>query len=388
MLFKINLNATYKAYMILRPIITLLMFCCLTAHAANNNIELQNNHPDRYVVVKGDTLWGISAKFLKDPWQWPHIWKMNKAEISNPHLIYPGDVIVLTMVNGKPQLTLLKETITLSPDVRIEPLDKEAIPSISPQTIGPFLNRPLVIEKNDLNNAPVIIAGSDNRVVLSHGNKIYIDQVNQDANLHWHIYRPGNPIIDPDSKVTLGTEANYLGDAKVLKLGAPATAEITRAKEEIFVGDRLVLAKDDIQTNLSPHGPDSKITGKIISIYGGIAETGSNSVVVINLGKKEGIEEGHVLSINHVGRYVSRNPKDKSSDEKVKQREMSSTDNKVATLKSDNKNNPANDPKLIKLPNERVGLLMVFRVFERVSYALIMQASESITNADLVQTPE
>jgi hypothetical protein len=374
--------------MILRPIITLLMFCCLTAHGANNNIELQNNHPDRYVVVKGDTLWGISAKFLKDPWQWPHIWKMNKAEISNPHLIYPGDVIVLTMVNGKPQLTLLKETITLSPDVRIEPLDKEAIPSISPQTIGPFLNRPLVIEKNDLNDAPVIIAGSDNRVVLSHGNKIYIDQVNQEANLHWHIYRPGNPIIDPDSKATLGTEANYLGDAKVLKLGAPATAEIIRAKEEIFVGDRLVLAKDDIQTNLTPHAPDSKITGKIISIYGGIAETGSNSVVAINLGKKEGIEEGHVLSINHVGRYVSRNPKDKSSDEKVKQREMSSTDNKVATLKSDNKNNPANDPKLIKLPNERVGLLMVFRVFERVSYALIMQASESITNADLVQTPE
>jgi hypothetical protein len=267
-------------------------------------------------------------------------------------------------------------------------LDKEAIPSISPQTIGPFLNRPLVIEKNDLNDAPVIIAGSDNRVVLSHGNKIYIDQVNQEANLHWHIYRPGNPIIDPDSKAILGTEANYLGDAKVLKLGAPATAEIIRAKEEIFVGDRLVLAKDDIQTNLTPHAPDSKITGKIISIYGGIAETGSNSVVAINLGKKEGIEEGHVLSINHVGRYVSRNPKDKSSDEKVKQREMSSTDNKVATLKSDNKNNPANDPKLIKLPNERVGLLMVFRVFERVSYALIMQASESITNADLVQTPE
>jgi hypothetical protein len=374
--------------MILRSIITLLMFCSLTVHAANNNIKLQNNHPDRYVVVKGDTLWGISAKFLKDPWQWPHVWKMNKSEISNPHLIYPGDVIVLTMVNGKPELTLLKETITLSPDVRVEPLDKEAIPSISPQTIGPFLNRPLVIEKNGLNDAPVIIAGSDSRVVLSHGNKIYIDQVNQDASLQWHIYRLGNPIIDPDNKANLGTEATYLGDAKLLKFGAPATAEITRAKEEIFIGDKLIQARDDIQTNLIPHAPDSKITGKIISIYGGIAETGSNSVVAINRGKSDGLEEGHVLSINHVGRYVNRNPNDKSSAEKSVQRELSSIDNKIATVKSDNKNNPANDQKLIKLPNERVGLLMVFRTFERVSYALVMQASEPITNADIVETPE
>ncbi len=374
--------------MILRLIITLLLFCCLTAHAANSNIELQNNHPDRYVVIKGDTLWGISAKFLKDPWQWPHVWKMNKAEISNPHLIYPGDVIVLTMFDGKPQLTLLKETITLSPDVRIEPLDKEAIPSISPQTIGPFLNKPLVIEKNGFNDAPVIIAGSDSRVILSHGNKIYIDQINQDANLHWYIYRLSNPIIDPDSKATLGTEATYLGDAKLLKLGAPATAEITRAKEEIFIGDKLIEAKDDIQANLIPHAPDNKITGKIISIYGGLAETGSNSVVAINRGKSDGLEEGHVLSINHTGRYVSRNPKDRSSEEKFKLRESSSADNKATAVKLDGKNNPANDPKLIKLPNERVGLLMVFRTFERVSYALVMQASEPITRSDLVETPE
>ena len=117
--------------MILRPIITLLMFCCLTAQAGNKNIELQNSHPDRYVVVKGDTLWGISAKFLKDPWQWPHVWEMNKDEIKNPHWIYPGDVVVLDLSNGKPQLRLLRETIDLSPDIRVEPLDKEAIPAIS-----------------------------------------------------------------------------------------------------------------------------------------------------------------------------------------------------------------------------------------------------------------
>ena len=380
--------------MIRRPIITLLMFCCLSAHAANNNIALQNNYPDRYVVVKGDTLWGISAKFLKDPWQWPHVWKMNQADIINPHLIFPGDIIVLNIVNGKPEFSLLKEMITaspdvtLSPDVRIEPLDKEAIPSISPQSIGPFLNKPLVIEKSSLNDAPTIIAGSDNRVVLSHGNKIYLDHINQNDNLHWHIYRRGNPISDPDTKAILGTEAIYLGDAKILKYGAPSTAEITRAKEEIFVGDKLVLANDDLQTNLTPHAPDSNISGKIISIYGGLAETGSNSVVAINRGKNDGVEEGHVLSINHIGRYVSRNAKEKYLDDKFSFKELPSPDKKTVPDKSDSKNNPANNPKLIKLPNERVGLLMVFRTFERVSYALVMQASEPISNADLVETPE
>ena len=374
--------------MILRPIITLLMFCCLTAQAGNKNIELQNSHPDRYVVVKGDTLWGISAKFLKDPWQWPRVWEMNKEDIKNPRWIYPGDVVVLDLSNGKPQLRLLRETIDLSPDIRFEPLDKEAIPAISPQIIGPFLNKPLVIETKDLDDAPTIIAGSDNRVALSHGNKVYIDQINEDQGLHWFIYRAGNPIIDHDTKVVLGTEANYLGDLKVIKYGAPATAEITRAKEEIFINDKLVEAKDELETNLIPHAPETPITGKILSIYGGLAETGSNSIVTINLGKHDGIEAGYVFSINHIGRYVSRNPKDKKSEEKFKLKELISPDKKPVAEKSDQINNPANNQKLIKLPNERVGLFMVFRTFDRVSYALVMQASEPITNADLVETPE
>lgn len=173
-----------------------------------------------------------------------------------------------------------------------------------------------------------------------------------------------------------------------MKYGAPSTAEITRAKEEIFVGDKLVLANDDLQTNLTPHAPDSNISGKIISIYGGLAETGSNSVVAINRGKNDGVEEGHVLSINHIGRYVSRNAKEKYLDDKFSFKELPSPDKKTVPDKSDSKNNPANNPKLIKLPNERVGLLMVFRTFERVSYALVMQASEPISNADLVETPE
>lgn len=355
------------------------MFCCLTTHAANNNIKLQNNHPDRYVVTKGDTLWGISAKFLKDPWQWPHVWEINKTNIKDPHWIYPGDVIVLDMVNGQPQLRLLRETVTLSPDVRIESLDKEAIPTIAPQIIAPFLNKPLVIEGKGLDDAPTIIAGYDSRVTLSHGNKIYIDQINEAQGLHWYVYRAGKPIIDPDTKTTLGTEARYLGDVKVLKYGAPASAEITKAKEEIFTNDKLIEAQEDVQTNLTPHAPDMQISGKILSIDGGLAETGNNSIVSINLGKKNGIEEGHVLSINRVGRYVSRNPANKKPEEKFTLKEP---------VSPDQKNNLANTSKFIKLPNERVGLLMVFRTFERVSYALIMQASEPITHADLVETPE
>ena len=353
--------------MILRPIITLLMFCCLSAHATNNNIELQNNHPERYAVVKGDTLWGISAKFLKDPWQWPKVWKMNKAEISNPHLIYPGDLIILDTSSGTPQLRLLKESTNLSPDVRVEPLNKEAIPSIAPQVIAPFLNRPLVIENNGLDDAPTIIASNEERVVLSHGSKIYIDQVDKEHSLHWHIYRAGKAIVDPDTKAILGTEAHYLGDAKILKFGAPASAEITRAKEEIFTTDKLIEAQDEIQPSLIPRAPETKVSGKVLSIYGGLEEAGSNSIVAINLGKSDGIEEGHVLSINHIGRYVNRNPKDK----------------KITSEKIEEKNT-----KLVKLPNERTGLVMIFRTFERVSYGLIMQASEPISKADLVETPE
>ena len=455
--------------MMLRPtIITLLMFCCLTAHATDNDIALQDNHPDRYVVVKGDTLWGIATKFLKDPWQiWkinkaeiknPHelhpgdvimfdasdkkpetqapasapstapnapteakaaetpnnpntnnattnkqtdryvvtqgdtlmsiaskflkdpweVWKINQKEIINPHQIYPGDVIVLDLNNGKPQLRVLPQTVKsspeatapaegtasseviLSPEVRIEALEREAIPTISPQVIAPFLNKPLLIEVHQLDNAPTIIAGGENRVLFSHGDKVYIDQIKKTQGLQWYIYRVGNRLIDPDSKQTLGLEARYLGDAKIIKYGEPATAEVTRAKEEIFSDDKLIEAREEVQTNLVPHTPENKVTGKILSIDGGLTETGSNRVVTINLGKKDGLEEGHVLSIQHIGRYLKRKPK----------------------------NNSANNANLIKLPNERVGLLMVFRTFEHVAYALVMQASEPISKEDLVETPE
>jgi len=382
-----------------RNIITLLTFCCLSFHLNAQEIELKKNHPERHVVVKGDTLWGISSKFLKDPWLWPKVWKLNRSQIKNPHLIYPGDVVFLDYSSGKPELRLLRETITLQPGVVEEPLDKVAISTIPLNVIAPFLSQPLVIEKNQLANSPRIIAGQDNRVVLSPGTKIYINKIEEEDGLDWFVYRPGQTLVDPDSKETLGVEAVYLGDARITKYGEPASATISKAKEEIFIKDRLVPAGDDAITNFVPHAPETDIRGRIIKIYGGLAEAGPESIVAISRGSNDGLEIGHVLAINRYGRVIkdpepSKETKDKS-DAKTKLKELDLEVSKDANGKpivNSEKNATKNgglalEPGMIKLPDERVGLMMVFRVFDRISYGIIMQASESINTKDAVQTP-
>lgn len=380
-------------------IITPLLFCWLTTCAlAADDVQLQPDHPDRYVVIEGDTLWGIASKFLKDPWKWPEVWNMNRAQIKNPHLIYPGDVVVLDTSSGNPQLTLLRETVTLQPDVIVEPLEKEAVPTISPNIIEPFLSRPLIIEKNALEEAPTIIAGPDNRVALSAGTRIYIDKIEEGAGQVWHIYRPNKALIDPETREMLGIEALYLGEARVTRFGEPATATITRAKEEIFVQDKLVIAPDTIQTSFIPHAPDSEIEGRIMSIYGGVAEAGAKTIVSINKGALDGLEQGHVLSINRAGEWVSKDPKNKRTEEKFPMEEFKFKDIDPLSAESaevgvdrrrkyDPEVDPAKNPNLVKLPDERIGLLMIFRTFDRVSYGLIMQASEPVNTLDIVKTP-
>lgn len=379
-------------------IITPLLLCCLASSAAADDVQLQPDHPERYVVVKGDTLWGISSKFLKDPWKWPEVWNMNREQIKNPHLIYPGDVVVLDTSNGEPQLSLLRETVTLQPGVVIEPLEKEAVPAISPNVIEPFLSRPLIIEKNALESAPTIIAGPDDRVALSAGTRIYIDKIKEEDGLRWHIYRPNKALVDPETKEFLGIEALYLGDAKVSKYGEPATAMVTRAKEEIFVQDKLVAAVDTLQTSFIPHAPAIDIAGRVMTIYGGVAEAGAKTIVSINKGTLDGLEQGHVLSINRAGEWVSRDPKNKRTEEKFPMEEFKFKDvdpleAKPAEVeegkrkKVDPDDDPANNPNLVKLPDERIGLLMIFRTFDRVSYGLIMQASEPVNVLDIVKTP-
>ncbi len=399
-----------------RHIITLLMFCCLSltvlivnpATAKGNDVLLQESYPDRHVVVKGDTLWGISAKFLKDPWQWPKVWKLNRDQIKNPHLIYPGDVVVLDMSSSSPQLRLLRETVTLQPGAVEEPLEKTAISTIPLNIIAPFLSQPLIVTKDQLANSPRIIAGQDNRVVLSPGTRVYINEVKEGDGIDWFVYRPSKELIDPDSKEVLGTEAIYLGDAKITKYGKPASADIVRAKEEIFTKDRLVPTGDIVETSFVPHAPDTEIAGRILNIYGGVAEAGPSSIVSISRGTKDGLEVGHVLAISRYGRVIKDPEYDKNADktkgipssanktaDKPKLKELNfdvkrDADGKAIVnfeKKSEQAQKLTPEPGMIKLPDERIGLLMIFRVFDRVSYGLIMQASLPVNKLDSVKTP-
>jgi hypothetical protein len=388
-----------RGHHMFRHIITLLLLCCLSFNIQAQVIELKSNHPDRHVVVKGDTLWGISGRFLKDPWQWPKVWRLNRDQIKNPHLIYPGDVVVLDTSGTSPQLRLVRETVVLQPGAVIEPLERAAVPAIPLNVIAPFLSQPLIIEKDQLDDSPRIIAGQDNRVVLSPGTRIYLNEVQEGDGLNWYVYRPAGNMIDPDTKEVLGVEALYLGDARITKYGEPASGEIVRAKEEIFTRDRLVPTGDEVETSFVPHAPEKDINGRIINIYGGVAEAGPESIVSISRGLADGIEVGHVLAINRYGRII-KDPEPLEEDKAKKKSKLNKADSAsskeveegIPGGESVKKFTPSGEelilePGQIKLPDERIGLLMIFRVFERVSYGLIMQASEPINKLDSVQTP-
>lgn len=377
-----------------RHIITLLICCCISLSLNAQTITVKNNHPERYTVKQGDTLWDISAKFLRDPWQWPAIWNLNKSEIKNPHLIYPGDVIVFDTVDGKPTLRLLRETVlghgsigshtttstpgntvNLEPSVEIEPLNKVAISTIRLSSIMPFLNQPLIIEKDQLNSAPRIIAGQDDRVILSPATRIYVRGIPDSADLDWHIYRQGELLVDPETKTHLGYEAIYLGDAKLTQYGDPATAKITKAKEEIFAKDRLIAINNNVQTNFMPHAPEHAIQGRIINIYSGVSEAGQGSIVSINRGTENGVEVGHVLAIKHLGRMI--NDGSIEADMSFSLKNIFSSDKKTQKRATN----------MVKLPDERAGLMMIFRTFKNVSYGLIMQTEQSVNQFDAVANP-
>ena len=334
----------------------------LMAQQRADVIKLQDNVPDRYVVVPGDTLWGIAGKFLKEPWRWPEIWKLNRDQIKNPHWIYPGDVIVLDRSGPQPELRM-GDTVRLSPRVRAEDTSKQAIASIPPRVIEPFLSRPLVIEPDGLDRAPRIIAAQADRVYLGPGDVAYVSGI-KDAKVDslWQIYRPGNPLIDPDTHTTLGYEAVFLGDSRVINSGDPATIQIFTAHQEIGKSDRLVAGGPITLNNYAPHAPASSIHGRIIASSGGLLETGPQYVVTLNKGRSDGLEPGHVLALLRLGRTnVERTPSPKWFGADI-----------VETT---------------KLPDERYGLVFVFRTFDRVSYALVMSASRPVLIDDVVTTP-
>ncbi|MBE0612432.1 MAG: LysM peptidoglycan-binding domain-containing protein [Burkholderiales bacterium] len=341
---------------------------------------LQNNAPDRYIVVPGDTLWSVAGKFLKDPWRWPEMWKLNQDEIKNPHLIYPGDVIVLDRSGPKPELKM-GETVKLYPRVRAEDTSRQAIPSISPRVIEPFLSRPLVIEPDGLEGAPRIIAAQADRVFLGSGDVAYVSGIKDAApGSVWQIYRPGKPLVDPESNKTLGYEAVFLGDSRVTKSGDPATVQIFAAQQEIGTGDRLVAAGPLVLNHYAPHAPSTSIRGQIIATRGGLGETGPQNVVTLNKGRNEGLEPGHVLALSRLGRTVA----DDGPHKNVKETKSVPWYNMTM---SDIFKRASPDKQTSKLPDERYGLVFVFRTFDRVSYALVMSATRPVQIYDVVTTP-
>ena len=256
-------------------------------------LQLADSAPDRHIVMRGDTLWGISGKFLKEPYRWPELWRMNKEQVKNPHRIYPGQVLVLDRSGSDPQLRL--EDVKLEPKVHSEQLS-QAIPSIPQNVIEPFLSRPQVLEEDGLKDAPKIVATQEDRVYIGPGGRAYVSGLKGNAKL-WQVFRPTKPVIDPETKEAIGHEAFYLGTAKLVAEGEPATVDIVTAIQEIGVNDRLIPATRAEIIQYAPHVPSKPIQGQVTAIYGGVKETGRNSIVTLNRGKRDGVELGHVLAV-------------------------------------------------------------------------------------------
>ena len=345
---------------------------------ATGPIQLAADAPGTYIVVKGDTLWDISGRFLKEPWRWPEIWNMNREQIKNPHWIYPGDVIRLTFdANGNPSLSLGSAgagggDVRLQPRVRTDSL-AQAIPSIPSKVIAPFLSLPLVIDEGALANAPRIIATEDDRVVIGAGNTAYALGIQQSLGTKWQVYRPGKVLNNAAGEV-LGYEANYLGEAKVLRFGESSTIEILRSTQEINRGDRLTPAADTAVPSYSPRSPSTNVGGAIISILNGVDTGAQYSVITLDLGKRDGMEVGHVLATLRKGATVS------TADPLGQATQAPSSSPNTAT-------GGEQSGSTVKLPDERNGLVFVFRVFEKVSYALVMSTRRPVQLGDLVQTP-
>jgi len=357
---------------------------------------IKDNAPDRYVVVEGDTLWSISGRFLQNPWQWPEIWKMNQEQIRNPHRIYPGDVIVLDRTAQEARLRLVKlETVKRQPQVRIEPLAPKPVPTIPPAVIEPFLSKPLVVGQAELDAAPRISATQENRVAIGAGNIFYASGITQDQGVNWQVFRRGDPLVDSETKELLGYVAVYLGEARVLKFAEESTVELTKSSQEVYIGDRLVpAAKEAPNFGYVPRAPQQSLRGRIVSAYGSLGEAGPLSIVTLSKGRSDGLEVGHVLAIyrsQSTARYEMRTSPlfglqgPTGSDRPVvyHSEQLVPRDGSLFGRTT----TPITGAEIAKLPDERYGLVMVFRTFDRASFAIVMQASRPVALNDLVTNP-
>jgi hypothetical protein len=342
-------------------ILAVTAFCA----TAEEPLKLVDNPPDRHIVVRGDTLWGISGKFLQQPWRWPEIWQMNKADIKNPHWIYPGDIIILDRSGATPRLRIGKAIRSgksgatsngrVQPKIYSEALS-QVIPSIPPNIIEAFLSQPLIIEKGEDESAATIVASQEDRIFMGNGDTAYVSGIPDASVVKWNIFRRGKPLLDPDTKEVIAHEAFFLGNAELKKPGEPATVNIRVAKEEIGRGDRLLPMPPADIIAYAPHRPEMEVDGKVMSIYGGVNEGGRGSVITINRGRNDGIELGHVVAL-------FRNRLSMGFDEDRARR--------VYTA----------------VPEERYALAFVFRVFDRVAYALVMDSERSVIIGDAARNP-
>ena len=376
--------------------------------------DLAADAPAEYTVVKGDTLWGISGRFLKDPWKWPLIWQMNQEQIKNPHLIYPGDVVRLDRealrlslaaggaggmsggASGGSSADAAANVVRLDPRVRIEPL-QSAIPSIPGSVIGPFLSQPLIVEVGGLDGAPAILATEESRVIVGAGDTAYADRIGTNDGVNWQVFRPGVALRDPESGEILGYEAKYVGDARVRRFGNPTTLEIMKSRQEVNRGDRLSPARETAFPTYVPRAPDKPIKGAIMSVDGGVSEFGQYQIITINRGARDGVEVGHVLASYRRGAVIGAGGR---TADFYAPRIFGGMDVKPVPVVPDPPGAPAPAPaepgKVVgvahtagplKIPDERNGLIFVFRVFDKLSYALVMRSTRPIYIGDVVQTP-
>ncbi|WP_432723733.1 LysM peptidoglycan-binding domain-containing protein [Jeongeupia wiesaeckerbachi] len=330
-----------------------------------DTLALQQDAPERYVVVKGDTLWGISGHFLKQPWRWPEIWKLNKDEIKNPHWIYPGDVVILDRSGDSPRLKLLKSdkvanrgVVKVGPRVRSTQIDENgAAPSIPYAAIEPFLNKPLVIDPESFKAAPRVAAGPDSRVLFANGDRIYAVDLKGEPGDTWQAFRPGQPLTDPDDpdgKRVIGYQVDYLGDVRMEKDGDVSTLRVVSTREEIGVGSRLIRATDAPFINYAPHAPLQPLNGRVVSAYGGVAEAGQYTTVVVNRGSEAGVDIGTVLNTYKRERLIKK--------------ESSAEPDRFT-------------------PPEKSGNLFVYRVFPKFSYGLLLDSTLPVNVGDDVKSP-
>ncbi len=316
-------------------------------------VPLATGHPNEYVVQVGDTLWDISATFLKDPWYWPEIWYVN-PDIENPHLIYPGDVLGLVYIDGQPRITNLRgSAYRMSPQARVMPLS-ESVNSIPYESVAAFLSSGVILEKDQVDSLPYLVDTRGEHLMASAGNEIYVRGLTGDMpGSRYNIIHIGEPLTDPDDNRLIGYQGLLVGEGTLRRGGDPATVALTDTSREALRGDRMLPEAVDVPLNFFPQAPSSVIDGRIISVVDGVTQIGQYMVVVMNRGANDGLAVGDVLSVFRAGQEVPDRVKGGT----------------------------------VRLPDEDAGTVMVFKAFDRISYGLVMEATQAIHVLDAVRNP-